>query len=86
MPFFPTAMLVTLKHGFFTVGFVVSLSVMWKRYMGAVEVSLTTAVVLIGVIAGLASGIVKYMNYKACIIREKANEADPSIAEPYNAV
>lgn len=81
VPFFPTAVLLTLKHGFFTFGVVVTLSVMWQRYMGTVEVSLLTAVVLIGVIAGLASGIVKYMTYKACIIREKADEADQLIPE-----
>ena len=76
VPFFPTAVLLTLKHGFFTFGVVVTLSVLWQRYMGTVEVSVLTAVVIIGVIAGLASGIIKYLTHKACVIRELADESE----------
>ncbi len=64
--FFPTAFWLTLKHGFFTFGVITSLAVLWQRYMGTVEVSLVTALLVIGVIAG----VVNYLTIKGCVISE----------------
>lgn len=69
--FFPTAFWLTIKHGFFTFGILTSLAVLWQRYMGTVEVSLVTALIIIGVIAGLVSGIVNYLTLKESTMVEK---------------
>lgn len=65
--FFPTAFWLTLKHGFFTFGVLTSLAVLWQRVVGTVEVPLLTGLIIIGIIAGLVSGIVNYLTLKACI-------------------
>ena len=70
-PFFPTALWLTIKHGFFTFGILTSLAVLWQKYMGTVEVSLVTALIIIGVIAGFVSGIVNYLTLSECTLREK---------------
>lgn len=71
--FFPTAFWLTIKHGFFTFGVITSLAVLWQRYFGTVEVSLFTALITIGLIAGAVSGIVNYLTIKACIINKKTD-------------
>ena len=68
-PFFPTTLWLTIKHGFFTFGVITSLAVLWQRYMGTVEVSLVSALIIIGVIAGCVSGVINYLTLKASIIR-----------------
>lgn len=60
-PFFPGFFWLTLKHGFFSFGVVVSAAVLWQRVMGTVEVSVFGAVVILGIIAGIVAGIVHYM-------------------------
>ena len=77
--FFPVGFWSVIKHGFFAFGVTTSLAVIWQRYMGSVEVSLVTALLIIGVIAGLVSGLVNYMTLKACIIYE---EAEGNLAAP----
>ena len=72
--FFPTTFLLTLKHGFVTFGILTSLSVLWQKYMGTVEVSLVSALIIIGVIAGLVSGFVNYFTLKESIIAEEIAE------------
>ncbi|AFL80283.1 hypothetical protein Aeqsu_0776 [Aequorivita sublithincola DSM 14238] len=67
-PFFPTTLWLTIKHGFFTFGVLTSLAVLWQRYMGTVEVSLTAALLIIGIIAGIVSGIVNYLTLKESIL------------------
>lgn len=74
VPFFPTAFWLTVKHGFFTFGVITSLAVVWQKYMGTIEVSLTSALVIIGVIAGIVSGVVNYLTLKGCIINEDTNK------------
>lgn len=70
-PFYPTAFWLTIKHGFFTFGVLTSLAVLWQKYMGTVEVSLISALLIIGAIAGAVSGVVNYLTLKACIIPKK---------------
>jgi len=69
--FFPTAFWLTIKHGFFTFGVVTSLSVLWQKYMGTVQVSLVLALFIIGVIAGVVSAIVNYLTLKECVVIAK---------------
>lgn len=72
VPFFPTAFLLVLKHGFFTFGVVVAIAVLWQRFVGTIEVSLLPAVIWIGVIAGIISAIVEYLTIEACMVRSVA--------------
>jgi len=60
-PFVPTTLWLVIKHGLFAFGAVVALAVVWQRVMGTVEVGLGTAVVIMGVVAGLVAAIVNYM-------------------------
>ena len=69
-PFFPTTVWLAVKHGFFTFGVLTSLAVLWQKYMGTVEVSLITALIIIGVIAGLVSAIINYLTLKESMIFE----------------
>lgn len=71
-PFFPTTVWLTIKHGFFTFGILTSVAVLWQKYMGSVEVPLISALLIIGVIAGIVSGFVNYLTLKNCVIPEKA--------------
>ncbi len=73
VPFFPTAFWLTIKHGFFTFGVITALAVLWQRYMGTVEVSLVTALIVIGVIGGAVAAIVNYLTIRACIIPNSVN-------------
>ncbi|MGV8994583.1 MAG: hypothetical protein ACOH1O_10810 [Flavobacterium sp.] len=69
-PFFPTTLWLTIKHGFFTFGVITSLAVLWQRYMGTVEVSLVSALIIIGVIAGIVSAIINYLTLRESTIVE----------------
>ena len=70
---FPTTFLLTLKHGFVTFGILTSLAVVWQKYVGTVEVSLVSALIIIGVIAGLVSGFVNYFTLKESVISDEQN-------------
>lgn len=69
--FFPDAFWSVIKHGFFTFGVITSLAVLWQRYVGTVEVSLPTALIIIGMIAGVVSGVVNYLTLKNCVLPDK---------------
>ena len=60
-PFVPTTLWLVIKHGLFAFGTVLALAVVWQRVMGSIEVGLGTAVLLLGIVAGLVAGIVNYM-------------------------
>jgi len=60
-PFFPTTLWLVIKHGLFAFGTVVAGAVMWQRIVGTVEVSLGTAVLILGIMAGVVSALVNYM-------------------------
>ena len=68
--FFPTAFWLTIKHGFFTFGVITSLSVLWQKKMGTIDVPLTTALLIIGLIAGLISAIINYLTLKECTLEK----------------
>lgn len=65
--FFPTTFWLTIKHGFFTFGVLTSLAVLWQRFFGTVEVSLMNALIIIGLIAGIVSGIVNFLTLSASV-------------------
>ncbi len=64
-PFVPTALWLAIKHGVFAFGAIVAAAVVWQRAFGTVEVSVATAVFILGVIAGLVAGVVNYMTISA---------------------
>jgi hypothetical protein len=66
-PFFPTTLWLVVKHGLFAFGLLVACAVVWQRMMGTVEVGLGTAVVFLGIIAGIVSAIVNYMTISAIV-------------------
>lgn len=68
-PFFPTFLWMTVKHGFFVLGLVITFAVFWQRIFGSIEVSLAMAVAILGVVAGLVSGVVNYMTISAAAQR-----------------
>ena len=66
-PFFPTTLWLVIKHGLFAFGAVVAAAVMWQRTVGTIEVGLGTAVLLLGIVAGLIAAIVNYMTISAIV-------------------
>lgn len=68
--FWPGVLWLTIKHGVFAFGLIVVGAVVWQRLMGTVPVSLATAVIVLGVVAGLVAGVVNYMTLHASVLRE----------------
>ena len=71
VPFFPKVFWLTIKHGFFTFGVITSLSVLWQKNMGTVNVSLLIALLIIGIIAGIISAIINYLTLKECTLENQ---------------
>ena len=68
--FLPGVLWLTIKHGVFAFGLIVAGAVTWQKLMGTVEVSLGTAVIVLGAIAGIVGGLVNYMTIHASLLRE----------------
>ncbi len=68
--FLPDVLWLTVKHGVFAFGLTVSGAVVWQRLMGSVPVSLATAVIVLGVVAGLVGGVIQFMTIRASLLRE----------------
>ena len=66
-PFIPTTLWLVVKHGLFAFGAVVACAVLWQRMAGTVEVSVLTAVVILGLIAGIVAAVVNYMTISRII-------------------
>ena len=66
-PFFPHVLWLTIKHGVFAFGLIVSAAVVWQRTMGTVQVSLATAVIVLGLVAGLVTVMVNVMTIRASL-------------------
>jgi len=64
-PFYPAFLWLVVKHGFFALGILVTFAVLWQRVMGSISVSLPVAIIMLGLIAGLAAGVVNYMTLRA---------------------
>ncbi|MFM8745502.1 MAG: hypothetical protein ACKOED_02380 [Aestuariivirga sp.] len=67
-PFFPTTFWLVLKHGLFAFGALVAGAIVWQRVVGTVDVGLVTAVILLGLIAGIISTAVNYMTISEIIM------------------
>lgn len=67
-PFFPHVLWLTIKHGVFAFGLIVSAAVVWQRTMGTVNVSLATAVIVLGIVAGLVTVMVNLMTIRASLL------------------
>lgn len=63
-PFFPKAILITLRNAFFAFGFMVTVSILIQRFMGSITVSHLTATVIIALVAGFVASTVDYMTKK----------------------
>ena len=68
--FLPDVLWLTVKHGVFAFGLTVSGAVVWQRLMGSVPVSLATAEIVLGVVAGLVGGVIQFMTIRASLLRE----------------
>lgn len=66
-PFFPTTLWMVIKHGLFAFGTIVAGAVVWQRAMGTIEVGLATAVVFLGIVAGVVAAVVNYMTLTAIV-------------------
>ena len=66
-PFSPTTLWLVIKHGLFAFGAVVAAAVIWQRTVGTIEVGLGTAVLVLGIVAGLVAAIVNYMTISAIV-------------------
>lgn len=64
-PFWPDVLWLTVKHGLFAFGLIVSGAVVWQRVMGSVSVSLIMAAAILSVVAGLVAGMINYMTIYA---------------------
>lgn len=69
-PFFPSVLWLTIKHGLFVFGLIVSLAVVWQRVMGTVTVSLMPGLIILGLIAGLVAAAVNFMTIRASLLRQ----------------
>ncbi len=63
--FYPTFLWMTVKHGFFALGVVITFAVLWQRIFGSIAVSLPVAVVILALVAGAAAAIVNYLTIRA---------------------
>lgn len=61
IPFFPRIFWMVIRHGLMAFGGIVTFAVLWQRFVGTVEVGLGTAVVVLGIVAGLIATVVNYL-------------------------
>ena len=66
-PFIPTTLWLVVKHGLFAFGALVAGAVVWQRVVGTVEVSVATAVIVLGLVAGLVATLVNYQTLSAVV-------------------
>ncbi|MEQ8966955.1 MAG: hypothetical protein RID91_14125 [Azospirillaceae bacterium] len=65
--FFPTFLWMAIKHGFVALGIVITIAVLWRRFLGSILVPVPLGVVILGIVAGLVSAMVNYMTIRACV-------------------
>lgn len=75
VPFLPSGLWIVIKHGFLTFCVVTALAVLWQRWVGSFEVTLTTGVLMIGVIAALVAGVINYFTLRDCVIAADRSSA-----------
>lgn len=62
--FWPDVLWVTVKHGVFAFGAIVSGAFLWQRVMGSVSLSVVGAVIVLSLIAAVVAAVVNYMTIK----------------------
>lgn len=67
-PFYPTFLWMTVKHGFFALGVLITFAVLWQRLLGTIIVPLPVGVVILGLVAGGVSVTVNYMTIRAATL------------------
>lgn len=67
--FYPTFLWMTIKHGFFALGVVVTFAVLWQRVLGSIVVPLEVAVVILGLLSGIVAAAVNYMTIRESLQR-----------------
>lgn len=50
-----------IKHGLFAFGAIVAGAMVWQRAVGTIDVSLGTAVIMLGIVAGAVAAVVNHM-------------------------
>ncbi|WP_288370698.1 hypothetical protein [uncultured Algoriphagus sp.] len=60
-PYFPRYFLKSLQYAFSAFGMVVTLGVLWQRWVGSIEISPVMAAVWAGIIAGIVAFVVNLM-------------------------
>jgi hypothetical protein len=68
-PFYPVFLWMTIKHGFFALGVIITFAVLWQRMLGSIVVPLAAAVVILGLVAGVVAAMVNYMTIRAAAAR-----------------
>jgi hypothetical protein len=63
-PFYPKALLLTLRNTFFAFGVMVTLAILVQRIGGSIVVSPITGVVIVALVAGVVAAVVDYMTKK----------------------
>lgn len=66
-PFLPDGLWLTVKHGLFAFGAVVSVAVIWQRLAGTVVVGVPVAVAILAAVAGLVAATVYAMTIAASV-------------------
>lgn len=65
----------TINHSFFTFGVVTSLTALWQKYFGPVEVSLIKVLFTIEAITGIVAGVVNYLTLKGSLKSNHGNNS-----------
>jgi hypothetical protein len=70
--FYPTFLWMTIKHGFFALGVIVTFAVLWQRVLGSILVPLAAAVIILGLVAGVVAAVVNYMTIMESHLRSQS--------------
>jgi glucan phosphoethanolaminetransferase (alkaline phosphatase superfamily) len=74
--FYPTFLWMTIKHGFFALGVIVTFAVFWQRVLGSILVPLAAAVIILGLVAGVVAAVVNYMTIMESHLRSQSGSSD----------
>jgi hypothetical protein len=74
--FYPTFLWMTIKHGFFALGVIVTFAVLWQRVLGSILVPLAAAVIILGLVAGVVAAVVNYMTIMESHLRSQSGSPD----------
>lgn len=72
--YFPKYFMKSLWYAFATFGVIVTLGVLWQRFMGSVTISPVAAAVWAGIIAGIVAAVVNYKVVSDLVHSKKAAE------------